>query len=202
MDPNGRLNVGIVGLGFGAEFIPIYMEHPSTNMYALCEQDKGRLHEVGDRFDIGVRYQDYQAMLNDKNIDVVHVNTPPMFHAEHALGALSAGKHVASTIPMALSVDDCKELVEAQHETGLVYMMFETAIYSREFLYVRQLYEDGELGKIQFVRGAHHQDMTGWPSYWEGLPPFYNGTHAMSPTFALWRQRGRVRGMPRVGTGL
>jgi predicted dehydrogenase len=185
MENRTTLNVGIVGLGFGTEFIPIYAEHPHATMYAICDQNADRLDEIGDRFGITVRYRDYQDMLDDPNIDVIHINTPPMLHAEGSVRALEAGKHVGSTIPMALSVADCQRVVQAQQRSGLVYMMMETAIYGREFLYVKQLYEQGELGRIQFLRAAHHQDMTGWPSYWEGLPPFFNGTHAVSPVLCL-----------------
>jgi predicted dehydrogenase len=101
--------------------------------------------------------------------------------------ALDAGKHVGCTIPMATSVEDCRRIVEAQERSGLVYMMMETVVYSREFLYVKDQYENGALGKLQFLRSAHHQDMTGWPSYWDGMPPMHNATHAISPTLALGR---------------
>ena len=58
-------------------------------------------------------------------------------------------------------------------------------MYSREFLYIRQLYKDGELGKLQFFRSSHQQEMAGWPAYWEGFPPMWNATHAIAPTLAL-----------------
>jgi predicted dehydrogenase len=181
------LNVGIVGLEFGSEFIPIYQQHPDANMYAICQRTRSRLDEVGDRFGVEVRYDDYDAMLADPAIDVVHINTPLQVHADQVVAALQAGKHVGCTIPMATSVEDCKRIVDAQRETGLVYMMMETVVYSREFLHLKELYERGDLGKLQFLRASHHQDMTGWPSYWEGMPPMHNATHAISPTLALGR---------------
>ncbi len=63
--------------------------------------------------------------------------------------------------------------------------MMETAVYTRQFLYARTLKEKGEFGRIQFLRGAHYQDMEGWPSYWAGLPPMWYATHAVSPLLAL-----------------
>lgn len=187
MDKKSKLNVGIVGLEFGAEFIPIYQRHPNSNMYAICQRNRTKLDEVGDHFGVRVRYEDYEAMLHDPNIDVIHVNTPLQLHADHVVRALEAGKHVGCTIPMATSVEDCKRIVDAQRQTGLVYMMMETVVYGREFLYVKEQYEKGALGKIQFMRSSHHQDMSGWPSYWDGMPPMYNATHAISPTLALCR---------------
>ena len=78
-------------------------------------------------------------------------------------------------------------------------MMMETVVYSREFLFVKQLYESGELGRIQFLRGAHQQEMAGWPGYWEGLPPMHYATHCVSPCLALAGQARRERRLPRLG---
>jgi predicted dehydrogenase len=179
------LRVGIVGLEFGAEFIPIYQRHPNAEMYAICQRTESKLNEVGDKFGIDVRYTDYDAMLADPNIDVIHINTPLQLHADQVVAALEAGKHVGCTIPMATSVEDCRRIVEAQQKSGLTYMMMETTLYTREFLFVQDLYRSGKLGKVQFLRSSHHQDMTGWPSYWDGMPPMYNATHAIGPTLGL-----------------
>ena len=72
-----------------------------------------------------------------------------------------------------------------RRRSGKNYMMMETVVYTREFLFVKELYETGQLGRIQFFRGAHQQEMAGWPGYWEGLPPMHYGTHAISPLLAL-----------------
>ena len=64
-------------------------------------------------------------------------------------------------------------------------MMMETVVYSREYLFVKELYDKGELGRIQFLRGSHQQDMDGWPGYWEGFPPMHYATHCVSPCLAL-----------------
>lgn len=179
------VNVAVVGLEFGAEFIPIYQAHPNANMYAICQRSREHLDEVGDRFGVSKRYQDYDDVLSDPAVDVVHINTPLQLHADHVVKALRAGKHVGCTIPMATSVEDCHRIVEAQQSAGLVYMMMETVLYSREFLYIKECYDKGQLGKVQFLRSSHQQDMTGWPSYWDGMPPMYNATHAISPVLGL-----------------
>ena len=182
------INVAIVGLGFGAEFIPIYQRHPQANMYAICQRTESALHEVGDRFGVDKRYADYDELLKDGEIDAVHINTPIPNHAEQSIAALKAGKHVACTVPMATSVEDCLEIVRLVRQTGLKYMMMETVVYSREFLFMKQLYEDGELGKLQFLQASHQQDMDGWPGYWPGLPPMYYATHCVGPVLGLPRK--------------
>ena len=179
------IRVAIVGLGFGAEFIPIYQRHPGAEMAAICQRTRSKLDALGDAFGVTKRYTDYEELLADPDIDAVHINTPIPDHAPQSIQALEAGKHVACTVPMATSVDECRRIVELARETGLTYMMMETVVYSREFLFVKEMYEKGELGKLQFLRGSHQQEMAGWPGYWEGLPPMHYATHCVSPILAL-----------------
>src|SRR5205814_8247965 len=115
----------------------------------------------------------------------VHINSPIADHAPQSIAALKAGKHVASTVPAATTVDECRQIVEWQRTSGRVYMMMETVVYSREYLFVKELYDRGDLGRIQFLRGSHQQDMDGWPDYWPGLPPMHYATHCVSPCLAL-----------------
>src|SRR3546814_7395799 len=98
-----------------------------------------------------------------------------------------SGKHVACTVPMATSVEDCQKIVEAVKETGLTYMMMETVVYAREFLFMKELYDNGELGKLQFIKASHQQDMDGWPDYWPGLPPMHYDTHCVGPVLGITR---------------
>jgi predicted dehydrogenase len=191
MSQENVYNIAIVGLSFGAEFIPIYQKHPNAKMAAICQRNEESLNQIGDAFNIPAagRYTDYEELLKDDDIDIVHINTPPFLHADQTVAALEAGKHAACTIPMALSVEDCKRIVDAQEKSGKKYMMMETVVYSREYLFVKELYDKGDMGKLQFFRSSHVQDMGGWPEYWEGLPPMYNGTHAISPTLALGRNQ-------------
>ena len=182
---NRPINVAIIGLGFGAEFIPIYQRHPLANMMAVCQRNEEKMNQIADSFGIPKRYADYDELLKDPEIDVVHINTPIQSHAEQSLKALRAGKHVACTVPMATTVEECRQIVEAVQETGLKYMMMETVVYSREFLFVQEMVEKGEMGRLQFLRASHQQEMAGWPGYWEGLPPMYYATHCVGPVVAL-----------------
>ncbi|MFP4293843.1 MAG: Gfo/Idh/MocA family protein [Cyclobacteriaceae bacterium] len=182
-----KINIAIIGLGFGAEFIPIYQKHPNAHMYAICQRTKEKMDEVGDAFGIEKRYTSYEDVLADPEVDAVHINTPIPDHAWQSIKALKAGKHVACTVPMATTVEECEEIVRLTEETGLTYMMMETVVYAREFLFMKELYEQGKLGKIQFLKASHQQDMDGWPNYWPGLPPMHYATHCVGPVLGLTR---------------
>ena len=182
-----KVNVAIVGLGFGAEFIPIYQAHPHANLVAVCQRSQAKLDAVADHFKVPKRYTRYEDLLNDPEVHAVHINTPIPDHAAQSIAALKKGKHVACTVPMATTVEECREIVRLVRETGLTYTMMETVVYAREFLFVRDLYLKGDLGKIQFLQASHQQDMDGWPGYWPGLPPMYYATHCVGPCLALTR---------------
>ena len=179
------VNVAMIGLGFGAEFIPIYQALPNVNQIAICRRDEAEMNKVGDQFGIEKRYANYDDVLADPEIDFVHINSPIGDHAWMSLKALDAGKHVMCTVPMATTIEECQQIVEKVQETGLKYMMAETVVYSREFLFIKEMYDKGELGTIQHLAASHPQDMDGWPSYWEEMIPMHYATHVVSPCLGL-----------------
>ena len=199
---NGKLRVALVGVSFGAEFVPIYLKHPDVDSLVLVDTNEKLLNAVGDKFLLEERLTDFNAMLEDKTIDAVHLVTPPATHAPLSIQVMNAGKHCACTIPMGMSIDELYQVIDARKRSGKHFMFMETSVYGREFLYVKNLYEKGELGRIQFMRCAHYQDMEGWPDYWLGFPPLMHPTHAVAPCLMLLGKRpetvyckgsGRVR---------
>ncbi|GAB1823828.1 Gfo/Idh/MocA family protein [Herbidospora sp. RD11066] len=164
------IKVAVAGLGFGRAFVPIYRDHPLVSSVVTADPLEGTsLEEV----------------LADPTVDAVHVVTGLPDRAAHVIAALEAGKHVASTVPMALSFGDVERILAARERAGTTYMMMETAVYTRQYLYAREL----DFGRITYARGVHTQDMTGWPGYWAGLPPMHYATHAIGPILHLLDRR-------------
>lgn len=186
---DSKINVTVVGLRFGAEFVPIYLAHPHVNRVAICDTDPTILAEIGARYGINRRFTDLRQALDDDGCDAIHLVTPIPMHAAQASAVLRMGKHCACTVPMATSIADLHAIVEAQRQAKKNYMMMETAVYTREFLFVKTMMGKGEIGTINFLRGAHYQDMENWPPYWRGLPPMHYATHALSPLLALMNTR-------------
>ncbi|QNN20903.1 Gfo/Idh/MocA family oxidoreductase [Planctomycetales bacterium ZRK34] len=180
-----QVNVAIVGLGFGAEFIPIYQAHPNANIVAICQRNAEKMDKIGDHFGIAKRYTSYEDVLADEEVDFVHINSPIPDHGSMSIQALLAGKHVMCTVPMATTIEECEQICQLVEQTGLKYMMAETVVYSREFLFIKDMYQKGELGKIQYMAASHPQDMDGWPDYWEKMIPMHYATHVVSPVLGL-----------------
>ena len=114
-----KINVGIVGLGFGKEFIPIYQQHPNGGTVAICTRNPVTLKEVGDQFSIpeNLRYTDYMQMVKNNDLDAIHVVTPIMEHYQQSVSALESGKHVACTVPMATSIEECENIIKSQRKS-------------------------------------------------------------------------------------
>ncbi len=184
---------------FGSEFIPIYQRHPEANVIAVCRRNEKEMNKVADQFGIAKRYTEFDQVLEDPEVDFVHINSPIPDHAWMSIRALKAGKHVMCTVPMATTVAECDEICQVVADTGLKYMMAETVVYSREFLFLKDLYQRGELGKIQYMAASHPQDMDGWPEYWERMIPMHYATHVVSPVLGLIN--GRAEYVSCFGSG-
>lgn len=179
------VTVAVVGLGFGRDFVPLYLSHPDVDRVVLVDSDRHRRASVAAAFAIGPGFDDLPSALRDPSIDAVHILAPVSTHAEFVIAALRAGKHVACAVPMATNLDDVRRIIEEHERSGLTYMMMETAVYGREFRQVDELVAAGRFGALTLYRGFHIQNLDGFPPYWQGYPPMHYATHALSPALAL-----------------
>ena len=184
---NNKIKVGMVGISFGMEFIPIYMKHPDVYEIAIADTNLELIKTAQEKFGISSKdcYDNYDDMLKDDAIDAIHIVTPPSTHAEFSIKALKAGKHCGCTIPMGMSIQELEDVIKARIESQKQYMFMETTVFGREYFYVKDLLDQGKFGKIQYMTCAHYQDMEGWPSYWEGFPPLMHPTHAIGTCLML-----------------
>ena len=192
-----KINVAVVGLGFGDAFAEIYAAHPLVSTVTLCDTDEARLtkYNGNDKFALRTSFED---VLADKTVDAVHIVTPIPLHAEQSVAVLRSGKHCACAVPMATSAEDAEKVVSAARDSGKTFMLMETTLYTYQYLYASEMLRSGKIGRIQFLRGCHYQDMSGWPEYWRGLPPFWYGTHAIAPLIGL---SGAVKRVHCFGSG-
>ena len=181
----GGLRVAVLGLGFGADFVPLYLAHPDVGDLVLIDPDPERRSAVAARYALDVGHASLDDALAAGRIDAVHLLTPVPTHAALTLRCLQEGLHVACAVPMATTLEDLELIIAASEAAGLVYQMMETSVFSREFRYVQDLHRRGDLGTITLFSGAHVQNLDGFPVYWQGYPPMHYLTHALSPGLAL-----------------
>jgi predicted dehydrogenase len=180
------IRIAVVGLGFGGAFVPIYRDHPDIEEVGICDSNPNRLKAVGDAEEIANRYDKFEDVLADSRWDAVHLLTPVPLHVEQTLAVLNSGRHCACAVPAATDLAGLRQVIEAQDRTGKNYMMMETAVYDRNFLYANDLLRQERFGTLTFLRGLYTQDLEGgYPKYWRGVPPMHYSTHVMGPILAL-----------------
>jgi len=72
---DGKVQIGIVGLGFGAEFIPLYQRHPDAECSVICQRNEENLNKVGDQFGVERRTTRFEDLLEMDELDAIHVVT-------------------------------------------------------------------------------------------------------------------------------
>ena len=194
------IEVLVVGAGFGRDFLPLYQSHPLVSEVGLCDVSPAALAEVGDAWGVQTRYTSLEEALASGRWDAVHLLSPVRFHVEQTLAVLGSGRACASAVPMATSLDDVHRVLDAEARGRSAYMMMETALYAREFRYAAALRDAGALGRLSYLRGAHMQDLDGFPPYWMGYAPMTYATHIVAPLVAL--AGARAREVVCFGTGV
>ncbi len=186
------IRIGVVGLGFGSEFVPIYLKHPDVATVAICDADEGKLHELGNRFGIESRFTKLEQMLEADSCDAVHILTPVPLHVPQSLAVLNSGRHCACAVPMATDLEGIRKVISATRRSGKNYMMMETTAYDRACIFVRDKVRSGEMGNLTFLRGTYFQDLEGsYPTYWRAMPPMLYATHAVAPLLSIAGTRAR-----------
>ncbi len=113
-----KYNFAIVGLGrISKRHLDAISNNPNAVLYAVCDIVKEKINRVKTEYKPLKTYSDFDEMIKDKNIDIVNIATPSGLHAEMAIKALKAGKHVVLEKPMALSIRDANRIIEAVKET-------------------------------------------------------------------------------------
>lgn len=198
--------IGVVGLGFGASFAEIYSHHPLTEEVVVCDLDEKRLQGIMKKMRGNKKIthcSSLEAMLADTSVDAIHICSGIPAHAKQSIAVLESGKHCACAVPMAISIEDIGRIVNAARKSGKNYMMMETILFCAEFLTAKEMLENGEFGKLQYMRGIHYQPMDdgywGAVPYWRGLPPMYYATHCIGPLYGI--AESRISRVMCVGSG-
>ncbi len=164
------IGVAIAGVGLGAALLQINRETDTRmRVRALYDPQPERIYqryEVGkelsslaDEFGIDAIADSYEDLIGRDDVDVVAVFSPCPFHHAQVLAALEAGKHVIVTKPLAVSVDQAREMVEAVDRTGLKLLVGQSMRFNSQFLAIRELFEAGDLGEIILAEGYYIHDL-------------------------------------------
>ena len=183
-----KVRLGMIGIGnFSKLHLKGALAAENVELVALADSDETRLHQHDEFYNIGHldHYTDYHEMLARDDIEAVVVVTNDQAHRQPTVDALMAGKHVLCEKPMALNLDDCRAMIEAEKKSGKMLMVGQIGRYTTSFNDAIKLIESGAIGEIFFVESEYAHDYskipgaTGWRKTPERHAIIGGGCHAV-----------------------
>jgi predicted dehydrogenase len=175
-----RLGVAVCGIGWCAsQHIAAFLRNPHTRITWLCARDEGRARANLARYGVeapGARITtSFEKVLHAPDVDIVSIATPNHLHAEQAVAAAQAGKHLLLEKPTGLDVDELVRIRDAVRSAGVRTIVSFELRYNPYLRFVRWLQSAGWLGRIRFARAQYLSHVTSWYSGWNWVRTHASG---------------------------
>jgi hypothetical protein len=166
-----RVRIGFVGVGGqGMVHVDNLLDLPGAEIHAICDIVEGKVQTAQDKvvargfarpsgYTRGPR--DFERMCAEEDLDLVFSATPWEWHVPVMLAALSHGKHAATEVPAAMTLDDCWAMVEAAEKYRKHCVMMENCCYDRFELMTLNLVRQGLLGEVLHGEAGYLHDLRG-----------------------------------------
>lgn len=159
--PATSRGVGLLGFGaIGAAHAQAVRETPGLHLVAVCDRDPSRAAAALMADPEARVHADSLALLEDPDVDIVIISTPPDSHAEWATEALARGKHVVVEKPMALTTRECDALIQRARDAGLALSVYQNRRFDPDYAVIREAVRSGRIGDVfhveTFVGGYGH----------------------------------------------
>ena len=112
-------------------------------------------------------YASLEDLLSDKTVDIVTIATPNDVHAEIAIKAMKAGKHVISEKPVCMNHVELQKIFDVSNKTGMLFTTHQNRRWDCDYLIMKELYQSGKLGEV-FTIESRYQGSRGIPGDWRG----------------------------------
>jgi predicted dehydrogenase len=146
----GILSTAKIGID---RVIPAILESENGIVAAIASRDEKKAQTVATRFAIPNAFGSYEDLLACNEIDAVYIALPCAMHAEWAIKAANAGKHVLCEKPISLQADQIDPIIEARDRNGVIVSEAFMVTYHPKWHKVRSLLADGAIGKLRRVQG-------------------------------------------------
>lgn len=166
------MRIGVIGLGFmGGVHLKYWQLTEGVEVAAVCDADpnagkaiKGNMDVAGDEMDLSgaTRYLDVADMLSKEMLDAVSITLPTHLHKPIAIQCMQAGVHVLCEKPMALSLEDCDEMIEVSERTGRHLMIAHCIRFWPQYVWLKRAVEKGEFGELKVADFSRLTFAPGW----------------------------------------
>ncbi len=149
---HSSLPIGIIGYrGFGAFCTEAFRDAGAGHVVAYAGRDKAAMDAVAQKHGVLRTYTDWRALVADPAVQIVHIVTPPDLHAEMAVAALRAGKHVFGEKPLATTNQDARRILDAGRDAGKLVGINYVMRYDPLYQLTQQIAQSAVLGALTHV---------------------------------------------------
>jgi phthalate 4,5-cis-dihydrodiol dehydrogenase len=152
------LNLGVIGLGRAFTLmLPTFVADPRIRMVAAHDPRADARERFAQEFGAKV-YEDAEALCADPNVTAVYVASPHQFHLAHVKCAAKHGKHVLVEKPMALSVEDCRDMIAAADAANVKLLVGHSHSFDLPYLRARAMIRSGAYGHVRMINALNFTD--------------------------------------------
>jgi phthalate 4,5-cis-dihydrodiol dehydrogenase len=153
-----RLKLGVIGLGRAFTLmLPTFASHPLIALVAASDPRSDARERFAADFN-ATAYESAEALCADPQVQAVYVASPHQFHVDHVKLAAAHGKHVLVEKPMALTLDDCREMIEVAHKGGIQLLVGHSHSYDLPYLHARDMIRTGAFGRVRMINALNFTD--------------------------------------------
>jgi phthalate 4,5-cis-dihydrodiol dehydrogenase len=155
---NQPLKLGVIGLSRAFTImLPTFANHPLIRAVAAHDPRPEARERFAREFGAQV-YADAEALCADPNVQAVYIASPHQFHIAHVKLAAKHGKHVLVEKPMALTVDDCREMIAAAKEANIKLLVGHSHSFDLPYLKARDMIQSGAYGRVRMINALNFTD--------------------------------------------
>ena len=144
-----KIGYGVIGLGFfGEKHAEVLSKMPNVKILGVCRRSIKPLKEIAAKYGVPHTYTDYNELLANKEIEAVSITTMYNQHLAPTLAALKSGKHVFLEKPMASTVQECKEIIQAAKATQHFFIVGHICRFNPRYAMAKKEISEGAIGKI------------------------------------------------------
>jgi phthalate 4,5-cis-dihydrodiol dehydrogenase len=187
-----KLRIGVAGLGRAFSLMAGAFRDPRVALVAAVDPRPEAVARFKQEYG-GTAFPSVEAMCAAPSIDLVYVATPHELHAAHACAALSAGKHALVEKPMALTLEECRRMIQAARHSGAQLVVGHSHSFDLPILHTRRLIESGAYGAVRMITALNFTDFVYRPRRPEELGAAVQNQAAHHVDIARLLAGGRVR---------
>src|ERR1700761_5172343 len=172
---NEPLKLGVIGLARAFTLmLPTLMADPRIRIVAASDPRPDARERFAAEFSANV-YEDAESLCADPAVKAIYIASPHQFHVDHVKRAAAHGKHVMVEKPMALTTDDCREMIAAAKQANIKLLVGHCHSFDLPYLHARAMIGSGAYGRVRMINALNFTDFMYRPRRPEDLDTAQGG---------------------------